>query len=214
MRVVWNDNLESGLHFFISLSFHPGAAAKAEFPVAVFPMCEELDGRTPSPPPQQNAVQPITHTEKHTDSIKSNNNQTLPQLREKGKNQMQSHKKIFWLATIHCEEASKLSRRSTDGHIDTYVIYNIICDVLHIHQAKRGKTAGNICFWVPCPASPSIFDVAWRAKEKGASYPEHQSLCLNVQALISSASLTKPTYDCVCWGSLWQTLQRRGSFKL
>lgn len=51
-------------------------------------------------------------------------------------------------------------------------------------------------------------------KKQGASYPELQSRCLNVQALISSASLTNPTYDCVCWGALWQTLQRRGSFKL
>lgn len=59
----------------------------------------------PPPPqhlPQQNAVQPITHTKQHTDSIKNNDNQTLLQLRQKGIELMVGHE-IFQLVTIHID---------------------------------------------------------------------------------------------------------------
>lgn len=95
-----------------------------------------------------------------------------------------------------------------------------ICEcILHIGTSKE-KEKGNKNSWKHLLLGSLQF-LMWDRerkrkgnKKQGASYPEHQSLCLNVQALISSASLTNPTYDCVCWGALWQTLQRRGSFKL
>lgn len=72
----------------------------------------------------------------------------------------------------------------------------------------------NICF------STRLSFLMWDRQRRsageetqGASYPEHQSPALNAQALISSASRTNQTCDCVCWGARWQTLQRKGSFK-
>ena len=67
--------------------------------------------------------------------------------------------------------------------------------------------------------SPFIFDVGQAEKESGRrkqKEPATQNIkapALNAQALISSASRTNETCDCVCWGACWQTLQRKGSFK-
>lgn len=101
-----------------------------------------------------------------------------------------------------------------------------ICEyILHIlryikregkgEEKQLGTSASGLLVQLPLPFLMWDREKKRKGKKKqGASYPEHQSRCLNVQALISSASLTNPTYDCVCWGALWQTLQRRGSFKL
>lgn len=73
-RVVWNDNFWFAFLYHFTLE-----PLQKEFPVAVFPMCETEIGQAKTPP-QHNALQPITHTKKHTDSIRSNDNQILPQL--------------------------------------------------------------------------------------------------------------------------------------
>ncbi len=71
----------SGLHFFIPLSFHPGAAVRGNF-LSLFLTCVRqrnwtaIDPPTHTHFPQQNAVQPITHTKQHTDNIKNNDYQT------------------------------------------------------------------------------------------------------------------------------------------
>lgn len=75
--------------------------------------------------------------------------------------------------------------------------------------------AQNICF---STESPFVFDVGHAVRESGRGRKHKEpatqnikALCssaLNMQALISSASTTNLTCDCVCWGALWQTLQR------
>lgn len=93
----WRGMITSGSHFFI---ISPWSRREREFPVAVFPMCETEIGQAKTPPHNT-----ITRTKKHTDSIRSNDNQILTQERRA---QMPGHKEIFWLATIRCEKADKL----------------------------------------------------------------------------------------------------------
>lgn len=70
----------------------------------------------------------------------------------------------------------------------------------------------NICF-----STPHSF-LMWdrqrrRAGEKTQGAQNIKAPALNAQALISSASRTNETCDCICWGARWQKLQRKGSFK-
>lgn len=202
--------ITSGLHFFI---ISPWSRCKKNFLSLFFPCVRQKLDRQRPPHNIMHCSQ--SHIQRNTLTASGVMTTRYYHSYERSA-RMPGHKITFWLATIHCEEAGKLSGRSTDRHKDMYVNMYI----LHMHEKWKEEkqletSASGLSVQLPLPFLMWQGERKRKGKKKqGASYPEHQSPCLNVQALISSASLTKPTYDCVCWGSLWQTLQRRGSFKL